>query len=115
MLVWGASGGLGSLAVQLVTLAGARPVAVVSSARKGEYAMSLGAVGYIDRSDFHHWGVPPAWDSPDRTTWFDGAKAFGKAIWDVLGEKRNPNIVFDHPGRTRSPPPSSCASAAAWS
>ena len=103
VLVWGASGGLGSLAVQLVTLAGARAVAVVSSAEKGEYATSLGAVGYIDRTGFEHWGVPPAWDSPEWKTWFDGARAFGKAIWDVLGEKRSPNIVFDHPGQDTIP------------
>ncbi|HSD49735.1 MAG TPA: crotonyl-CoA carboxylase/reductase [Actinomycetota bacterium] len=103
VLVWGASGGLGSLAVQLVTLAGGRAVAVVSSAEKGEYARSLGAVGYIDRTGFDHWGVPPAWDSPEWKTWFEGAKAFGKAIWDVLGEKRSPNIVFDHPGQDTIP------------
>jgi crotonyl-CoA carboxylase/reductase len=103
VLVWGASGGLGSLAVQLVTLAGARAVAVVSSPEKGEYAKGLGAVGYINRKDFSHWGVPPAWDSPDWKAWFEGAKAFGKAIWDVLGEKRSPNVVFDHPGQDTIP------------
>ena len=103
VLVWGGSGGLGSLAVQLVTLAGARAVAVVSSDERGEFAKSLGAVGYIDRNGFTHWGVPPKWDSPERKTWFEGAKAFGKAIWDVLGEKRNPNIVFEHPGEDTIP------------
>jgi crotonyl-CoA carboxylase/reductase len=103
VLVWGASGGLGSLAVQLVTLAGGKAVAVVSSDEKGEYAKSLGAVGFVNRKDFSHWGVPPPWDSPDWKAWFDGAKAFGKAIWDVLGEKRNPNIVFDHPGQDTIP------------
>lgn len=103
VLVWGASGGLGSLAVQLVTLAGARAVAVVSSPERGEYAGSLGAVGYVNRKDFTHWGVPPRWDSPEWTTWFEGAKAFGKAIWDVLGERRSPNIVFDHPGQDTIP------------
>jgi crotonyl-CoA carboxylase/reductase len=103
VLVWGGSGGLGSLAIQLVTLAGAKAVAVVSSPEKGEYAMSLGAVGYVDRTVFDHWGVPPAWDSPDWKAWFDGAKAFGKAIWEVLGERRNPNIVFEHPGQDTVP------------
>jgi crotonyl-CoA carboxylase/reductase len=103
VLVWGASGGLGSLAVQLVTLAGGRAVGVVSSPEKGEYAVGLGAVGYVNRKDFAHWGVPPAWDSPDWKAWFEGAKAFGKAIWDVLGERQNPNIVFDHPGQDTIP------------
>ncbi len=103
VLVWGASGGLGSLAVQLVTLAGAKAVAVVSSAERGEYAKELGAVGWIDRSNFDHWGVPPAWNTPEWGSWFEGAKAFGKAIWDVLGERRSPNIVFDHPGQDTIP------------
>ncbi|HEV8563518.1 MAG TPA: crotonyl-CoA carboxylase/reductase [Actinomycetota bacterium] len=103
VLVWGGSGGLGSLAIQLVTLAGARAVAVVSSGEKAEYCRSLGAVGAIDRRDFDHWGVPPKWDSPEWKSWFDGAKAFGKAIWDVLGERRSPQIVFEHPGQDTIP------------
>jgi crotonyl-CoA carboxylase/reductase len=103
VLVWGGSGGLGSLAVQLVANAGGRPVAVVSSEEKGEYAKSLGAVGSIDRTAFDHWGIPPAWDSPDWKTWFEGAKAFGKAFWEALGEKASPRIVFEHPGQATIP------------
>jgi crotonyl-CoA carboxylase/reductase len=103
VLVWGASGGLGSLGVQLVKLAGGVPVGVVSSPEKGEYAKTLGAVGYVNRKDFSHWGVPPRWNDPEWKMWFDGAKGFGKAIWDVLGERRNPNIVFEHPGEDSIP------------
>jgi crotonyl-CoA carboxylase/reductase len=103
VLVWGASGGLGSLAVQLVANAGGRAVAVVGSDEKGEYAKQLGAVGYINRKVFDHWGVPPAWDSAEWKDWFGGAKAFGKAIWDVLGEKVGPRIVFEHPGQDTIP------------
>jgi crotonyl-CoA carboxylase/reductase len=103
VLVWGASGGLGSLAVQLVANAGGRPIAVVSSDEKGEYAKRLGAVGYINRKDFDHWGIPPHSSSPEWKGWFDGAKAFGKAIWDVLGERENPRIVFEHPGEDTIP------------
>jgi crotonyl-CoA carboxylase/reductase len=103
VLVWGGSGGLGSLAVQLVANAGGRPVAVVSSDEKGEYAKSLGAVGFVNRTAFDHWGVPPAWDSPDWRTWFEGAKAFGKAFWQALGEQANPRIVFEHPGQATIP------------
>jgi crotonyl-CoA carboxylase/reductase len=103
VLVWGGSGGLGSLAIQLVSLAGARAVAVVSSAEKGEYCTRLGAVGYIDRTRFTHWGVPPRWNDPAWKDWFEGAKAFGKAVWDVLGERTNPRIVFEHPGEDTIP------------
>ena len=103
VLVWGGSGGLGSLAIQLVKLAGGRAVAVVSSEERGEYCKGLGAVGYVNRKDFDHWGVPPAWDSPDWKGWLDGAKAFGKAIWDALGQKSSPRIVFEHPGQDTIP------------
>lgn len=103
VLIWGGAGGLGSLAIQLVVHAGGRPVAVVSSPEKGEYCKSLGAVGYINRREFDHWGVPPAWDSPEWKTWLDGAKAFGKAFWTALGERRSPRIVFDHPGQDTIP------------
>jgi crotonyl-CoA carboxylase/reductase len=103
VLVWGGSGGLGSFGVQLAKIAGAIPVAVVSSTEKGEYAKTLGAAGFINRKDFTHWGVPPRWNDPEWKGWFDGAKAFGKAIWDVVGERRNPNIVFEHPGEDTIP------------
>ena len=52
----------------------------VSSAEKGEYAKSLGAVGYVNRKAFSHWGVPPAWDSAEWKDWFGGAKDFGEAF-----------------------------------
>jgi crotonyl-CoA carboxylase/reductase len=103
VLVWGGAGGLGSLAIQLVTLAGGRAVAVVSSEEKGRYCMDLGAVGYVNRRDFSHWGVPPAWDSPDWAAWLDGAKSFGKAVWDAVGERASPKIVFEHPGQDTIP------------
>jgi crotonyl-CoA carboxylase/reductase len=103
VLVWGGAGGLGSLAIQLVTLAGGRAVAVVSTEEKGRYCEELGAVGYVDRTRFSHWGVPPPWDSAEWKDWFDGAKAFGKAIWDAVGERVAPKIVFEHPGQDTIP------------
>lgn len=103
VLVWGGSGGLGSMAIQLVAVAGGKAVAVVSSEDRGEYCKKLGAVGYVNRKDFAHWGVPPKWDSPDWKSWFDGAKAFGKAVWDAVGERRSPRIVFEHPGEDTIP------------
>lgn len=103
VLVWGGAGGLGSLAIQLVARAGGRAVAVVSSPEKGAYCEALGAVGWIDRTRFTHWGVPPRWNDPAWKDWFEGAKAFGKAIWDVLGEKTSPRIVFEHPAEDTVP------------
>ncbi len=104
VLVWGGSGGLGSQAIQLATVHGARAVAVVSDEERGEYCKKLGAVGYINRREFAHWGVPPHWeDSAGQKEWVGGCRAFGKAIWEALGERRNPDIVFEHPGEATIP------------
>jgi crotonyl-CoA carboxylase/reductase len=104
VLVWGGSGGLGSQAIQLATNAGARVVAVVSSDDRGEYCKRLGAVGYVNRRNFDHWGVAPHWEDVDgQKAWTAGCRAFGKAFWEALGERRNPNIVFEHPGESTIP------------
>lgn len=104
VLVWGGSGGLGTQAIQLATVHGARAVAVVSSDERGEFCKGLGAVGYINRKAFSHWGVPPHWtDATGQREWLAGCRVFGKAIWDALGERRNPDIVFEHPGEATIP------------
>ena len=48
VLVHGASGGIGGAAIQIAGILGARSIAVVSSAAKAAYAMSLGAFASID-------------------------------------------------------------------
>ncbi|MFC8047253.1 crotonyl-CoA carboxylase/reductase [Nocardia sp. NPDC057353] len=98
VLVWGASGGLGSMACQLVDLFGGRAVAVVSGAAKAEYCLANGAVGVIDRSEFRHWGRLPEPGTAAAAEWATEVRRFGRAVWDVLGEKRSPDIVFEHPG-----------------
>lgn len=104
VLVWGGSGGLGTQAIQLATIHGARAVAVVSDDERGEYCVKHGAVGYINRRNFSHWGVPPHWkDGAGQREWTTGCRAFGKALWKVLGERRNPDIVFEHPGEATIP------------
>ncbi|MCH7699701.1 MAG: crotonyl-CoA carboxylase/reductase [Chloroflexi bacterium] len=104
VLVWGGSGGLGSIAIQATRALGGVPVAVTSSDEKGEYCKQLGAEGYINRKDFDHWGLPPHWtDDEAYGKWVKGPRAFGKALWDVLGERKNPRIVFEHPGEDTIP------------
>jgi crotonyl-CoA carboxylase/reductase len=104
VLVWGGAGGLGSMAIQIVRELGGKAVAVVSSDSKGEFTKRLGAVGYVNRKDFSHWGMPPHWtDTEGYNRWFEGAKGFGKAFWEALGEKRSPRIVFEHPGEDTVP------------
>lgn len=104
VLVWGGAGGLGSMAIQICKAFGAKAVAVVSGEDKIEYCKKLGAVGCIDRRKFSHWGMLPHWKDNDRyNTWLKGAREFGKAIWDVLGEKKSPRLVFEHPGEDTVP------------
>ncbi|MEO5633641.1 crotonyl-CoA carboxylase/reductase [Gaiella sp.] len=104
VLVWGGSGGLGTQAIQLVKQAGGIAVAVVSSADKGEYCVGLGAEGYIDRTEFDHWGIPPHWtDGPGQKEWTGAARAFGGKLWEIVGKGRNPAIVFEHPGEDTIP------------
>ncbi|HJR19457.1 MAG TPA: crotonyl-CoA carboxylase/reductase [Actinomycetota bacterium] len=104
VLVWGGAGGLGTMAIQIVRELGGKAVAVVSSDEKGEFCKKLGAVGYINRKKFDHWGMPPHWtDTKAYATWTEGAKGFGKAFWEALGEKRSPRIVFEHPGEDTVP------------
>ncbi|MCB1152036.1 crotonyl-CoA carboxylase/reductase, partial [bacterium] len=104
VLIWGGAGGLGSMAIQIARAAGAKPIAIVSSEDKVEYCKNLGAVGVINRKDFSHWGMLPHWkDAAGYKEWMAGARAFGKAIWDVLGERRGVDIVFEHPGESTIP------------
>ena len=91
-------------AIQLARHVGAIPVAVVSEPARGEQCVALGAEGFVDRTEFSHWGVPPHWDDgPAQKAWTAEARRFGKAIWDVLGSRRNPEIVFEHPGEATVP------------
>ncbi|MFN7954454.1 MAG: crotonyl-CoA carboxylase/reductase [bacterium] len=104
VLVWGGAGGLGSMAIQIARAKGAIPIAVISSDDKVDYCKNLGAKGCINRKGFNHWGMLPHWkDTEKYNVWLKGVRAFGKAIWDVLGEKRSPRIVFEHPGEDTIP------------
>ncbi|MFN0095520.1 MAG: crotonyl-CoA carboxylase/reductase [Dehalococcoidia bacterium] len=104
VLIWGGAGGLGSMAIQIAKLAGAKPIAVVSDERKYQFCRQLGAVGCINRKVFDHWGRLPDCDDTEAMKPFTaGARDFGKAIWDVLGERKNPRIIFEHPGEDTIP------------
>jgi crotonyl-CoA carboxylase/reductase len=104
VLVWGGSGGLGSMGIQITRALGGIPIAVVSNDERGEYCKKLGAAGCVDRTKFSHWGRLPDWrEEKVMTKQILGFRAFGKAIWDILGERRNPRIVFEHPGQDTVP------------
>jgi crotonyl-CoA carboxylase/reductase len=104
VLVWGGAGGLGCQAIQIAASQGATPVAVISGQEKHDFCVKLGAKGTINRKNFNHWGMMPHWkDTEAYNQWLKGARAFGSAIWDVLGERKSPRLVFEHPGEDTVP------------
>ncbi|MGW0810956.1 crotonyl-CoA carboxylase/reductase [Nonomuraea sp. NPDC002799] len=93
VLIWGASGGLGSYATQYALNGGAIPVCVVSSEAKAAACRRLGAELVIDRSaeGFQFWRDE---HTQDQREW----RRFGAKIRELTGGE-DPDIVFEHPGR----------------
>ncbi|MFJ5550144.1 crotonyl-CoA carboxylase/reductase [Streptomyces sp. NPDC093225] len=93
VLIWGASGGLGSYATQLALAGGANPVCVVSSPEKAEICRRMGAEAVIDRSaeGYAFWKDE---QTQDPREW----KRFGSRIRELTGGE-DVDIVFEHPGR----------------
>ncbi|GAA4136523.1 crotonyl-CoA carboxylase/reductase [Actinomadura keratinilytica] len=89
VLIWGATGGLGSYATQLVKNGGGIPVAVVSSEEKAELVRAQGCEHVINRTelDLGEQGMrhPKA------------GRVLGEAIRRRVGE--DPGIVFEYLGR----------------
>jgi len=105
VLIWGGAGGLGAMAIQIVKAAGGIPIAVVSSDDKIDFCMKLGAAGVINRNKFKHWGaITSDINKPEVFgQWTKAAREFGKAIWEIAGKGKNPQIVFEHPGESTVP------------
>lgn len=111
VLVWGGAGGIGCMAIQIAKEAGALPVAVISDDSKIDFCLGLGAVGCINRTQFDHWGqLPPFDDREAQNLWLRGggngkagALGFRRAIWKLVGERRSPRIVVEHPGEDTLP------------
>jgi crotonyl-CoA reductase len=93
VLIWGASGGLGSYATQFALNGGATPICVVSSPEKAELCRRMGAELIIDRSaeGFRFWKDER---TQDQREW----RRFGERIRELTGGE-DPDIVFEHPGR----------------
>lgn len=103
VLVWGAGGGLGVFAVQLSNMMGARAIAVVSSDDKAELAMQLGAHGVINRKEFPALQYRDGMTAEQEKAHNADIKAFGKRIWEILGERKGPDVVFEHVGKATFP------------
>src|SRR4051794_2401061 len=101
VLIWGAAGGLGVFATQLCAAAGAHAVGGGSPGDKGKLVEQLGAVGWIDRSEFA--GMMRRGDeSPDEEkARFKVSREFAKRVKEILGDA--PDIVFEHVGQATFP------------
>jgi len=93
VLIWGASGGLGSYATQMALNGGAIPICVVSSPEKAEICRKMGATLIIDRAaeGYKFWSDEHTQDPKE---W----QRFGTKIRQLTGGE-DPDIVFEHPGR----------------
>ncbi|MFJ8754953.1 crotonyl-CoA carboxylase/reductase [Streptomyces sp. NPDC102441] len=93
VLIWGATGGLGGFAVQLVKNAGGIPIGVVSSEAKAQLLRGLGCDVVINRSEIGLDGNGPL--TPERTV--ELGKRLGRIIRKEVGE--DPHVVFDFIGQ----------------
>ena len=101
VLIWGAAGGLGVFATQLVAAAGGQSVGVVSSDEKGELIKQLGATDYINRSEFAGMMRTGDEDKDAEKERFKVSRAFSKRVREILGDA--PDIVFEHVGKATLP------------
>ena len=93
VFVWGATGGIGAYAIQLVLNGGGTPVGVVSSDHRVKLLEALGCENTIDRraEGYNFWSDE---HTQDEGEW----RRLGKKVRSLIGE--DPDIVFEHPGRS---------------
>ena len=92
VFVWGATGGIGAYATQLVLNGGGTPIGVVSSESRAKLLRAMGCEHVIDRraEGYQFWSDE---HTQDESEW----RRLGKKVRTLVGE--DPDIVFEHPGR----------------
>jgi crotonyl-CoA reductase len=92
VFIWGASGGIGAYATQLVLNGGGTPVGVVSSEDRARLLRAMGCEHVIDRKaeGYKFWKDE---HTQDEAEW----RRLGKTVRSLVGD--DPDIVFEHPGR----------------
>lgn len=93
VFIWGATGGIGAYAVQLVLNGGGTPVGVVSSENRVKLLEAMGCEHVIDRraENYQFWSDE---HTQDEGEW----RRLGKKVRSLIGD--DPDIVFEHPGRS---------------
>jgi crotonyl-CoA reductase len=92
VFIWGATGGIGAYATQLVLNGGGIPVGVVSNEKRVKLLEAMGCERVIDRSaeGYRFWKDD---NTQDEGEW----RRLGKKVRSLSGD--DPDIVFEHPGR----------------
>jgi crotonyl-CoA reductase len=92
VFIWGATGGIGAYATQLVLNGGGIPVGVCSSEDRVKLLHAMGCEHVIDRKaeGYQFWSDE---HTQDEREW----RRLGKKVRELVGE--DPDIVFEHPGR----------------
>jgi crotonyl-CoA carboxylase/reductase len=103
VLIWGASGGLGIFAVQITKLLGATAVGIVSSTEKGELAKSVGCDHILYRNEYPGLAYRPDETREQAKARSEATKKFGKKFWELVGERKGPDVVFEHVGQETFP------------
>ncbi|MFT4770856.1 MAG: crotonyl-CoA carboxylase/reductase [Cryomorphaceae bacterium] len=101
--IWGGSGGLGVMAIQICQHFGAIPVCIVSTEERKLFCEEMGAKAIL-RTRSSQWG---ALTSPETTPekqvqWRNEAKTVLKDVLTLTGGKW-PNVVLEHPGEQTLP------------
>lgn len=93
VFIWGATGGIGAYATQLVINGGGTPIGVVSSEQRVKLLNAMGCDAVIDRraEGYKFWSDEV---TQDESEW----RRLGKKVRSLVGE--DPDIVFEHPGRS---------------
>src|SRR6478735_6582594 len=93
VFIWGATGGIGAYATQLVLNGGGTPIGVVSNESRATLLRAMGCEHVIDRraEGYQFWSDE---HTQDESEW----RRLGKKVRSLIG--RDPEIVFEHPGRS---------------
>ena len=93
VFIWGATGGIGAYATQLVLNGGGTPVGVVSSPERAALLNAMGCEFVVDRKaeGYQFWSDE---NTQDESEW----RRLGKQVRGMIGD--DPDIVFEHPGRS---------------
>ena len=103
VLVWGASGGIGSMAVQICKAVGANAIGIISDDDKILFVEKLGGLKIMNEKKIRlFWSVTRCQNQEEYLDFIKKCRVLGKDIWNITG-KKDVDIVFEHPGESTFP------------